>query len=176
MTVHIVRVNMIDSRRYPTDTQAIINDIEYMRRSNMSEEIEGLEGSEEMADIELGYGGEVLPPKNDKIALIDADTVAFTACLSAEEETSEFNPETQEHEAVFVIDLMSALEVAECKIQRILDRTGCLKAELHFTGGRDNFRYVIFSDYKANRTSPKSQRTRPHRSAAARHHRVAALG
>jgi len=127
--------------------------------SDNIDEIEGIDDLGEMVDLELGFGGEVLPEKNNKIALIDADTVAFTSCLSAEEETTEFNEETQEHEVVWVIDIMSALDIAEEKIKRILDRTGCLSAELHFTSGRENFRYAIFPDYKANRTGDKAQRT-----------------
>ena len=46
-----------------------------------------LEGDFELADvadIDLDIDGQVMPPKNDKIALIDADTIAYTACLNSE--------------------------------------------------------------------------------------------
>jgi len=106
--------------------------------------IDGIQGTdEELEDLDIGFGGEQLPEKNDKIALIDADTVAFTACLAAQEELAD---------GEFIIDDTEALKIAEEKIQRILDRTGCMTAELHFTGGRENFRYAIFPEYKANRT------------------------
>jgi len=117
------------------------------------------ESGEEMVEVEIDFAGQVMPPKNDKVALIDADTLAFTSCLAAEEETSEFNEETGEHEAVFVIDMADALEKAEEKLQKILDRTGCQTCEMHFTGGRENFRYVIYPEYKANRTKEGAQRT-----------------
>ena len=40
----------------------------------------------ELADINLDNKGRVLPPKTDKIALIDADTLAYTTCLNVLEE------------------------------------------------------------------------------------------
>ena len=39
----------------------------------------------EFVEIDLDSYGVVVPPKNDKIALIDADTLAYTACLASEE-------------------------------------------------------------------------------------------
>jgi 5'-3' exonuclease len=114
--------------------------------------IDDIEGSDTITDVDIGLGGVILPPKNDLVALIDADTVAFTACLNVEEETEEFNEETQEFDTVFASDLEAAIEKAEEKLQKILERTGCLTCELHFTAGRENFRYAIFPEYKANRT------------------------
>ena len=38
----------------------------------------------EFRDINVSEFGEVLPPKNDKIALIDADTLIYTAALATE--------------------------------------------------------------------------------------------
>ena len=122
-----------------------------------------------IVDIDIDANGEVMPEKNGKIALIDADTIAYTACLSSEysvdvlpedfyseEEWFDIvnNPNYVEEEGtLYDIDLNEALEKAGDKIQRILDKTGCVKAELHFSGGKDNFRYDIFPAYKANRTT-----------------------
>ena len=127
-----------------------------MENKDPFDDLENHDGSA-VENISLDDYGVVLPPKHNKIALIDADTVAFTACLAAEEETTEFD-ENNNEVAVFVGDPLEALQNAEDKIQRILDRTGCQTAELYFTGGRENFRYVIFPDYKANRRGPKAQR------------------
>lgn len=127
--------------------------------------IEGLDGTTEIVDIDVGFGGKVLPPKNDKIALIDADTIAFTACLNAEEELevlaeSFYTPEEwlelQENydpitDAYYESDPEMRIARADEKIQKILEQTGCQEMELHFTGGRDNFRYQMHAEYKANR-------------------------
>jgi len=133
----------------------------------MLDGLEGLDEAVELEDIDLDDTGETKAPKNDKIALIDADTIAFAACLSTEEEIDmlprEFysdeewenilnNPTYIEDKGVYYeIDTLQALAKAEDKIQRILDKTGCLTAELWFTGGKGNFRYTVKSDYKANR-------------------------
>jgi 5'-3' exonuclease len=109
-----------------------------------------------------------MPAKNDKIALIDADTVAFAACLNVQtagdvlgqefytdEEWQEIqeNPQYDAEEGVLWDTCpIQALIKAEEKIKRILDKTGCQEVELHFTGGKENFRYDIASNYKANRT------------------------
>ena len=130
-----------------------------------------LEGDFELADvadIDLDIDGQVMPPKNDKIALIDADTIAYTACLNSEvavevlprdfysdEEWQALldNPNFVEAEGVvYEADVKLAMTKANEKLQRIMDKTGCQKFELHFTGGKDNFRYSIYPEYKASRT------------------------
>ena len=123
---------------------------------------------DDIVDIDLDIDGEVMPEKNDKIALIDADTIAYTACLNVEFESEILpqelytemewdaiisNPQYNAEEGVlYEIDPEQALAKAEEKIKRIMDKTGCQEIELHFTGGRDNFRYKVFPEYKANRT------------------------
>ena len=124
-------------------------------------------------DLDLDYSGNMLPPKNDKIALIDADTVAYIACLAAEE-VEELLPEsfytTEEWAEItanptwdpekYTITHSNPevrMQKAEEKIQKILDGTGCQEVELHFTSGRC-FRYDVYADYKANRPSK-----RPHK-------------
>lgn len=123
---------------------------------------------EVFVDINLDIDGKVMPQKNDKIALIDADTVAYIACLNTEvggevlgdEFLSDIEKDALENDPQFDKENMIlyetcpilALAKAEEKLQRILDKTGCTSLELHFTGGRDNFRYTVKEDYKANRT------------------------
>lgn len=125
---------------------------------------------DEIVDIDLDIDGKVMPAKNDKIALIDADTIAYTACLNVEvenevlprefysdEEWAELEPKITEDGFYYETDPELALAKANEKIQRILDKTGCQEYELHFTGGRENFRYEIAkeygNEYKANRNN-----------------------
>ncbi len=124
---------------------------------------------DDMASIDLDSNGVIMPEKHSKIALIDADTIAYTACFSVETKAEvlsedlysddEFlklinnpNYDTTTH-AVYNTCPKEALAKAEEKIQRILDKTGCAGAELHFSSGRNNFRYSVSSIYKATRTS-----------------------
>ena len=127
----------------------------------LSEEIE-------LVDIDLDIDGNVKPPKNDKIALIDADTIAFTACLNVEEECEvlpqefysdeewdELKPKIKDG-VYYNVDELAAIAKAKEKIDRILDKTGCKDVELHFTGGHKNFRYSIYPEYKANRKNMRA--------------------
>ena len=122
----------------------------------------------EFVEIDLDSYGIVLPPKNDKIALIDADTLAFTACLASEIAVDvlpkEFysdiewdsivnNPSYDSDKGIlYEANIPAAIGEAQHKLKRILDNTGCLDCELHFTIGRNNFRYKLSTSYKANRT------------------------
>lgn len=110
-----------------------------------------LDFSNDVADINLGKSGKMLAPKNDTIALIDADTIIFASCSSCEYEEMS----TDKNGDVVVtmnIDLDQAYNHAIDKIQTILDNTGCKDWELHFTIGRESFRYTrVDSNYKANR-------------------------
>ena len=132
--------------------------------------MEDFEETSEVVDININSYGELLPEKNDKIALIDADTLVYTACLNAEEkvdlmpkewysmdewEEILLNPTYDEGEhAIYTSDLNLCIEYAKQKLQKILDLTGCQSYELHFTGGkRNSFRYQFYKDYKANRTT-----------------------
>lgn len=122
-----------------------------------------------IVEVDLDIDGKVMPAKNDKIALIDADTVAFTACLNVQyggdimgeefyspEEWQAIITDKQydaEEGLLWETDPKQALLKAEEKMQRILDKTGCKEVELHFSGGRENFRYDVSPIYKGNRTA-----------------------
>lgn len=128
-----------------------------------------LEG--ELQDIDISEFGKVMPAKHNKIALIDADTIAWTSALAAQQEMQvlpnsfyseleldaiKTNPTFDEESMTYsVIDLSLAMQYAKEKIQRIYDLTGCQECELHFSGGKENFRYMIFPEYKANRKGMK---------------------
>ena len=137
----------------------------------MSDELDMLTDDvdlDEIVDIDLDIDGKVMPEKNGKIALIDADTVAYTACLNVEvagevlgedfhtaEEWQAIldNPQYDAEEGILYETCpIQALAKAEEKLKRIMDKTGCQEVELHFSGGRENFRYEVFPEYKANRT------------------------
>ncbi len=109
----------------------------------------------------------MLPPKNDLVALIDADTIFFAAASTCEigidilprefytdEEWQEIESDPDYNDELGVIysmDLEIAFARCEEKINSILERTGCTEYELHFTGGRENFRYTVDANYKGNR-------------------------
>lgn len=126
----------------------------------------GIEG--DITPIAVDSNGEVLPEKNDKIALIDADTIIFAACCNAEEQVELMGEDFYSKEewvalvnheyydsythSIFYINIQNAYNVAKDKIRRILEKTGCQSYELHFTSGRKSFRYKdVFPEYKANR-------------------------
>ena len=120
-----------------------------------------------MVEINLDARGDLLPPSNGKIALIDADTAIFAACCVTEIamplEESDFNSSVEwlecrrspnydvEKGILYSIDVQEAKRAADAKLQDILERSGCSSYELHFTSGRKNFRYKIYPEYKANR-------------------------
>lgn len=83
---------------------------------------------------------------NDKIALIDADTVVFGAVSVHQYEYYDI----EKGEDAFGINLEDALSHSLDHVEKILAATGCKSAELYFTAGM-NFRYQVDPDYKANR-------------------------
>jgi len=131
-----------------------------------------------MKDINLSARGEVMPPKIDLIALVDADTVVFAAAVSCEyrEELLHIDMYTDEEllviradpgfdEAewcVYGINMEEAMAHAEDKLTTILHLSGARVFELHFTAGRESFRYTdVDKDYKANRLADsQGQKTR----------------
>jgi hypothetical protein len=123
--------------------------------------------NEDFVDISVNEFGQVLPPKNDKIALIDADTLIYTAALATEsrvelmpkesytdDEWSAImdNPTYDEGDnSIYESDLGMLLWHARTKLDKILDMTGCQDYELHFTYGKESFRYKLYPEYKMNR-------------------------
>lgn len=83
---------------------------------------------------------------NDKIALIDADTIAYGACCACEYQYYDI----EANEDKYAINLNDAVDHAIGGIQQILDQTGCKTCELYFTSDY-NFRYDVDPNYKANR-------------------------
>lgn len=71
------------------------------------------------------------------IALIDGDLVAYISAASCTEDDPEF----------------VALVRVEDRIRKILTHTNCSSYKI-FVSGKDNFRYGINPQYKANRTAP----------------------
>jgi DNA polymerase-1 len=124
---------------------------------------------EDFVDIDLGIDGKPIAQANDLVALIDADTLAYIACVNTEVQESLLprdmytNDEWEEiinnpyydanNACIWTINLDLAYDKALEKINKIYEKTGCRTCELHFTGGRENFRYQVKADYKGNRTN-----------------------
>lgn len=123
---------------------------------------------EQVPELRLDADGNPLPQKNGKTALIDADTLMFAVCKHLEEVTevlpAEFYTEEEWKEIVSdegfnlmdmtltTVNDAAAFKLASDRLIELLDVTGCVDYELHFTAGRKSFRYDIFPEYKANRT------------------------
>ena len=110
-------------------------------------------GTGEVVDISVSSSGKIYPPKNNKIALIDADTVIFGACVQNEYMVEEdVGVGEVKFEEVWYLNIDNAFQHAKDKIDNILKYTGCKDFELHFTVGRNSFRYLrVDPEYKANR-------------------------
>ena len=126
----------------------------------------------EIVDITIDNNGNAIKA-NDKIALIDADTIVYTACLRAEK-TIELLPrefytdeewnnflklgEPDDQGRVYDSDIDEVMRYVIQKVDKIKLLTGCSKVKMFFTDGKASFRYLIYPEYKANRKaihSPK---------------------
>jgi DNA polymerase-1 len=88
---------------------------------------------------------------NDKILLVDADTIIYaTASVHEEEQLHPNWPNENYEEPFYTLDLEAAEEVVISKLNYMKERTGCSEIALYFTG-RSNFRYEIFPEYKKGR-------------------------
>lgn len=101
-----------------------------------------------------------------KIALIDADTIAYASACGAEyaddklsesfytpEEWQEIINDPQwdvEEHCVWVTDVEAAVAMAADRIIGVIQATNTISCELYFTEGR-NFRYDVYDMYKGNR-------------------------
>ncbi|RLA58554.1 MAG: hypothetical protein DRQ78_11800 [Epsilonproteobacteria bacterium] len=119
-------------------------------------------------EVDIDDMGYVLPEKDDKVALIDADTVVFASCavfaqvddllprdMYSDKEWEEIIAEPgydKDKHIVRFINYNEAFAHSLDKINSIVDRTGCRDFELHFTRGRKSFPYtMVDKDYKGNR-------------------------
>ena len=136
----------------------------------MSDGLESLGGeTEEVVDLNLDSRGGLLPPKNGKILLVDADTVLYSACLNCaiveellpedfytQEEWAEYLTDPSYDEESNTIQYVFEDDVDNYitdKLNYMLEQTGCIDWELHLTGRKeDAFRYKLVDKmYKANR-------------------------
>ncbi len=129
---------------------------------------------DEIAELDLGANGNVLPAKTNMVYLCDADTLLFGVCLHLEiiDEVlpKEFYTDEEWKEIVTdpyfklsdmtiaKLDLEGAKTLFYSRLEEHLEATGCTEYELHFTSGRKSFRYEIYEDYKANRTKDITKR------------------
>jgi len=122
----------------------------------------------ELEPVVLNSKGTAVP-QIDKMLLIDADTVVYAVALTTEQEIEllpkEFyskeewntymaNPTyDEERGVVYEIDIELAYDKVLHRLEDMILATGATKGyELHFTTGRDNFRYSLVDNYKGNRT------------------------
>lgn len=136
----------------------------------MDDGLESLAGeSGEVVELNLDSRGELLPPKNNKILLVDADTILYSACLNCaiteellpesfytEEEWAEYMDDPTYDEESGTVQFVFEDDVDNYilnKLNYMLDQTGCKDWELHLTGRKeDAFRYKLVDKmYKANR-------------------------
>lgn len=98
----------------------------------------------ELVDIDLDGKGEILVPKHDKRIIIDADTVVFASCTVCEFELNDM----ESGEIIYDIDLENAFTHSKEKLEFILDSIGgkVENTELHFTGGKESFRYKLLEE------------------------------
>jgi len=115
-------------------------------------------GEEDFGDLDV--------EQPTKIALIDADTIAFAAAsvyetaeellprnmYSDEEWASLVNSPNYDAEegCIWHGDIEASMVKAIQDVRDLISETNCIDAELHFSTGR-NFRYDVFPEYKGNR-------------------------
>lgn len=124
--------------------------------------------NDDWEDINLTVQGNICASSNNLVALIDADTIIVGACsthsyyeellhrdMYSDEEWDNIINEVgydSKSNCINFINLQEAFDHSMDKISMIMQETGCSDFELHFTGGRNSFRYTVVSDtYKANR-------------------------
>jgi hypothetical protein len=98
----------------------------------------------EMVELDLDIKGNVKPPKHDHRIIMDADTVVYASCAVCEFEAYD----AEKDEMVYDINIQDAVEHAKGKIELILDLIGGKweNLEVHFTGGKNSFRYDLLTE------------------------------
>ena len=130
-----------------------------------------LEIEEDLNPIAQNFNsqGKILEPMSNKVAIIDADTLVYKACITSQEILPMLPEEyysEEEYKAIIDspyydreleqythIDLEDTLSKVVDRLNNMLNELGCTRFELHFTTGRSSFRYDIFPNYKGNRPS-----------------------
>ena len=92
-----------------------------------------------LVNLDLDKDGRVIGPRNDKMLIVDADTIVYASCSVCEYELPDGG---------FDINIHEALAHAEDKINRIVDAVEGKEENLHlhFTGGKASFRYQLLAD------------------------------
>lgn len=88
--------------------------------------------------------GKILDIDDNKVALIDADTLVYQSCSTSQA----LNIGNNENEVILHLAVSKAKE----KIEDITKGAGCSSCILFFTGS-NNFRYIVYPNYKQNRTT-----------------------
>lgn len=123
--------------------------------------------TEDINELNLTQSGLVKPSSTGLTALVDADTIVYTTCLElqyvedvmprdfyTDEQWEEIinNPTYDENlGTIRDIDLDLAKETFYSRLGEIIDLTGCVGYECHFSYGSRNFRYDLYPEYKGNR-------------------------
>lgn len=118
-------------------------------------------------EVKIGSDGQIIADNSDKILIIDADTIAYTSCLAAEEKVEVLgrgfyndkeweeiinNPSFNKEEGCYYTsNINNVIFNIKDKLERIKFNSGCKNYKLYFTIGKDNFRYKIYPEYKNNR-------------------------
>lgn len=126
---------------------------------------------DELAKVRIGDMGNIVPDNSDKILVIDADTIAYRACLLAEEKVDILpqnfyrkdeweqiinNPTYDEENCCYYVsNLNTAINCFEAILDKIKFNTGCDNYKLFFTIGKNNFRYKLYPEYKCNRVATR---------------------
>ncbi len=89
-----------------------------------------------LVKLDLDRNGNRVADKHDKTLIIDADTIAFAACVVCEFEVDD---------GEWDISIPEAVSHCQDKLEFILDQVGGREenVRLHFTGGKSSFRYPL---------------------------------
>jgi hypothetical protein len=100
--------------------------------------IEGVDGLDELVEIEIDSKGKLIEPKHDKTIIVDADTIAFGTCTQFEYELF----------GEWEISLDEAFANFYDKLDYILEQIGGKRenTELYFTGTPYSFRYALLAE------------------------------
>ncbi len=128
------------------------------------EDIKPMELPTDIKPMELDDRGDKKEDKHDKVIIVDADTIVFAACSVCQHEVQVMGPDFMSDEEMayarkqpywdeaemtyMSIDPQDALRHSKDKLELILDKIGgkLENTRLHFTGGKDSFRYSLLKN------------------------------